>query len=65
MPQASDEDRAKMASWNAKMIIQLAGLRLDEADDRIIALAERCADRFYYLDLAASELIHILSRERT
>lgn len=47
-------------SWNAKMIIQMAGIPIEDADDYLILLADDCAERFYYLDLATREFCRIL-----
>jgi hypothetical protein len=39
-----------------EMVIQWAGIPLKDADEHIVALAQRCLDQCYYLDRAAIEL---------
>lgn len=51
-------------SWNAKMVIQMAGIRLEDADEWLVGLAEDCVERCYYLDRAANELLRILDARR-
>jgi hypothetical protein len=46
--------------WAVGHIIEGAGIRLEDADDHIIELAEQCKERCYYIDQAACELIRIL-----
>jgi hypothetical protein len=50
--------------WAVGHIIQSAGIPLDEADDRIIRIAEECKERCYYIDAAARELIDMLDGRR-
>ena len=52
-------------SWNARMVIQMVGIRLEEAGDWLIQLAEKCVERCYYLDRAAEELAYILRGARS
>lgn len=47
-------------SWATKTVIQMAGIRLEDADEWIVALADDCLERCYYLDRAAEELIYRL-----
>lgn len=51
-------------SWNAKMVIQMAGIPLEKADAWLVDLAEECLERCYYLDRAAQELIRVLGGRR-
>lgn len=51
-------------SWNAKMVIQMAGIELKDADEWLVDLAEHCIERCYYLDRAAEDLIRILGGRR-
>lgn len=51
-------------SWNAKMVIQMAGIPLEDADDYLVDLAEMCVERCYYLDRAAQELIRVFGGRR-
>lgn len=46
--------------WAVSHIIEGAGIRLEDADDYIIALAEQCKERCYYIDQASNELIRML-----
>ena len=50
--------------WTVGHIIESAGISLADADDRIIALAEICKERCYYIDRAAKELLRMLGAQR-
>lgn len=47
-------------SWHVKMVIQMVGLDPEDADGWLIALAEDCLERCYYLDRAAEALLREL-----
>ena len=49
-----------MTEWAVRHVLASAGIEVDEATDREIALARAALERCYYIDLAASELIAML-----
>lgn len=51
-------------SWNAKMVLEMAGIQPAEADDWLVDLAEDCAERCYYLDRAAEEFMRVVRVSR-
>lgn len=50
--------------WTVEKIIQSAGIPLEDADDYIVALAEKCKEQCYYIDRAAQALINTLRGHR-
>jgi len=50
--------------WSVEHIIHGAGISLEDADDYIIALAEQCRERCYYIDRASEELIRLVRGSR-
>jgi hypothetical protein len=54
----------RRASWAVEHVIQGAGIRLEDADARIIALAEVALEKCYYIDRAAEWLINRLDPKR-
>jgi len=47
-------------TWAERQVIQSAGIRLEDADDQIVALAKEALDRCYYIDQAAKRLLRML-----
>lgn len=50
--------------WDVEKVIQMSGFRLEDADDWLVALAERSLERCYYLDRAAEELLRVYDARR-
>lgn len=46
--------------WATEKVLLMAGIPLSEASDHVVALAQQCLDRAYYVDLAANELLRRL-----
>ncbi len=53
----------RQPTWNEKMVIQMAGIPLEDATDTVIAVAARVLERCYYLDRAAEYLLDTLRAE--
>lgn len=47
-------------TYSEKMVIQSAGIRLEDADERIVALAGVALERCYYVQRAAEWLMRRL-----
>lgn len=51
-------------SWSEEKVVQSAGFRLEDVDDRIAILARIALERCYYIDRAAEELLRMLDCKR-
>jgi hypothetical protein len=47
-------------TWSEKMVIQSAGICLEDTDERIVALAGVALERYYYVQHAAEWLMRRL-----
>jgi hypothetical protein len=51
---------ADKLEWSVQKVIQMAGIRLEDADDGTVALAREAMDRCYYLDRSAEWMLYKL-----
>jgi hypothetical protein len=47
-------------SWAAEKVIESAGIDPKDADEYLVALAEKCLAKCYYIDRAADEMLRVL-----
>lgn len=47
-------------TWSEEKVVQAAGFRLEDVDDRVAILARKALERCYYIDRATDELLRML-----